>query len=393
MPASQSEAYALKGEKEFVAGDIGEVEVTAADLAGPDDPTEDELTTLRRIAAPMPWVAIAMCGVELAERASYYGCKEPFGNFIRGKLPAGGNGAGAVAPGAIGAQQSAGALGLGSVTASALTTLFSFLAYVIPIYGGIVADTKWGRFKTICVGTAVGGLAHILLVIPAIPSVIAVPKGSLAAFIISLLILAGAAGFIKPSLGPLLCDQIPVRKLTIQTTKKGERVIIDPQVTVERWLLIFYWCINVGAFFAVATSYSARFVGFWLAFLLPGILYFAMPILLVLMYKRLYKAPPQGSVLVETIRVFKYLLKDGGWGRIRKGGDEFWDRAKPSYMAARDGTVDESVVFWDDRFVDEIRQSFAACVVFMVVSCLAPSHVAFLTTLDSRLRTLFRWYR
>jgi POT family proton-dependent oligopeptide transporter len=30
--------------------------------------------------------------------------------------------------------------------------MFTFLAYVTPILGGIVADVKWGRFKTICVG-------------------------------------------------------------------------------------------------------------------------------------------------------------------------------------------------------------------------------------------------
>lgn len=28
----------------------------------------------------------------------------------------------------------------------------------------MVADTKWGRFKTIVVGTAVGAIAHVILV-------------------------------------------------------------------------------------------------------------------------------------------------------------------------------------------------------------------------------------
>lgn len=98
-----------------------------------------------------------MCFIELCERASYYGCQYIFQNFVRGALPKGGNGAGAVAPGAAGAQQAAGALGLGSVKASAIDSMFKFLSYVIPIFGGIVADTKWGRFKTICVGTGVGG--------------------------------------------------------------------------------------------------------------------------------------------------------------------------------------------------------------------------------------------
>ena len=92
----------------------------------------------------MPWTAIALCFVELAERASYYGSKKPFANFVRGALPKGGNGWGAVAKGVAGANQTAGALGLGSVAASAVTSTFTFLSYVIPIIGGIVADTKWG---------------------------------------------------------------------------------------------------------------------------------------------------------------------------------------------------------------------------------------------------------
>lgn len=44
-----------------------------------------------------------------------------------------------------------------------------FSADVLPILGGIVADTKWGRFKTICIGTAIGVIAHVLLVIAALP--------------------------------------------------------------------------------------------------------------------------------------------------------------------------------------------------------------------------------
>ena len=313
------------------------------------------------------WMAVAMCAIEFAERASYYGSTGPFNNFINNPLPVGGSGTGAVAKGAAGLEESAGALNLGSVDASALTNMFTFLAYVIPIFGAIVADTRWGRFKTICVGTAVGAIAHVLLVIPAIPAVIVHPKGSLGAFIISIVILAFAAGFIKPSLGPLLCDQSPVKAPTLSITKKGERVILDPQLTIQRYLLIFYACINIGAFFAVATEYAERDVGFWLAYLLPGILYMLMPIVLVIAYKRLYKAPPQGSVLVETIKVLRVLLSRGGWRRMAKGGDAFWDQAKPSYIAARDGELDLHVVFWDDKFVDEIRQSLNACIVFALI--------------------------
>lgn len=99
----------------------------------------------------MPWVAIAMCIVELAERASYHGTRKAFANFVRGGLPVGGNGLGAVAKGAAGANQTSGALGLGSVAASAIGSTFTFLSYVIPILGGILSDTRWGSesFSTI----------------------------------------------------------------------------------------------------------------------------------------------------------------------------------------------------------------------------------------------------
>ena len=115
----------------------GAVTVSAATAFGHDEslPTDEEMKGLRKVPAPMTWMCIAMCAIEFAERASYYGSSGPFNNFINNPLPAGGSGTGAVAKGDAGLNESAGALGLGSVDASALTNLFTFLAYVIPIFG------------------------------------------------------------------------------------------------------------------------------------------------------------------------------------------------------------------------------------------------------------------
>ncbi|BEJ11042.1 hypothetical protein CspHIS471_0104640 [Cutaneotrichosporon sp. HIS471] len=330
-------------------------------------PTEEDLKTLRRVPAAMPFVGFAMCLIELVERASYYGTSGPFNNFINNPIPPGGTSAGAVGKGIEHENDSPGALGLGSVSASAIVMMFKFLAYVIPIYGGIVADSQWGRFKTICWGTAIGGIAHIILVIPAIPQVLAVPKAALGVFIFSIIVLAFAAGFIKPSLGPLLCDQSPVKAQTIRYNKNGEKVIVDPQATVTRYLNIFYLCINVGALFQLATTYAARNIGFWLAFLIPGILYFLMPPVLWWASPRLVKLPPQGSVLPDMFAVFKVCMKDGGWKKFGHGGDAWWNKAKPSHIIERDGHLDASKVHWDDKFVEEIRQTFTACCVFLLI--------------------------
>jgi len=126
-------------------------------------------------------------------------------------------------------------------------------------------------------------------------------------------------------------------------------------------------CINIGALFGIATTYSERFVGFWLAYLEPGILYAISPLVLWWASKRLYKAPPQGSVLNEAVRVFRQACTNGGWRNLFRRNVSFWDSAKPSYIEARDGTIDLNKVVWDDLFVDEIKASIRACGIFFLI--------------------------
>lgn len=59
-------------------------------------PTEEERSTLRKISDTIPYVSYVLCVVEIAERASYYGVKTVFNNFMQFPLPEGGNGSGAV---------------------------------------------------------------------------------------------------------------------------------------------------------------------------------------------------------------------------------------------------------------------------------------------------------
>lgn len=52
-------------------------------------PTDEELRTLRKVAETLPLVSFSLCLVEFAERASYYGAKTVFSNFIQFPLPKG----------------------------------------------------------------------------------------------------------------------------------------------------------------------------------------------------------------------------------------------------------------------------------------------------------------
>lgn len=149
-------------------------------------PTEEEARTLRKVADRIPKVAYMLCIIEFAERASYYGVQTVFANFMQFPLPAGGNGAGAPP---VGTQETAGALGKGLQFSVAMGLLFLFLAYIIPIAGGWVADTKLGRFKTILIGVLVCGVSHIIMICGAIPSVLQAGH-AMAPFMISLILLA-----------------------------------------------------------------------------------------------------------------------------------------------------------------------------------------------------------
>ena len=47
------------------------------------------MRTLPRVAGGIPWITYALCLVEFAERASYYGATQVFANFLTYPLPKG----------------------------------------------------------------------------------------------------------------------------------------------------------------------------------------------------------------------------------------------------------------------------------------------------------------
>jgi POT family proton-dependent oligopeptide transporter len=103
--------------------------------------------------------AYTLALVELAERASYYGVGGVFTNFIQRPMPEGST-TGAPVDG----NGTPGALGMGLRVATALSTLFTLMAFTTPLAGGALADMRWGKLPTIAFGTVLAGVAHILSV-------------------------------------------------------------------------------------------------------------------------------------------------------------------------------------------------------------------------------------
>ncbi|KAL3418869.1 POT family protein [Phlyctema vagabunda] len=316
-----------------------------------DAPTAEEKQQLRAVAGKMPITAYLLCAVEFAERASWYGSIQVFGNFVNRPLPAGGNGAGAPAKGT---QDTAGALGKGTAVANAIKQSYQMIAYVLPILGGWLADTKTGRFKMVCYGVVIFGVAHIVLIFAAIPSVLQ-SGNAFGPFALGVYMLAVGAAAFKPNISPMLLDQNPYARSVVSTLPSGERVVIDAEATTERIMLWFYLLINIGGFFGVATSYLAKYVGFWSSFLLPTIIYMLLPPLLWWLHPRLILKPPGGSELGKVVKVVKLCFSHGGFFRIGRTG--FWERAKPTFNGRTD-------LPWDDQFVVDVQRTFQAAGIF-----------------------------
>ena len=343
-------------------------------------PTDEELHTLRRVSGKVPWTAYTVAFVELVERFSFYGTTVvctlslpsikalhstdllPVTNFIQQPLPPGS------ASGAGYSGQS-GALGKGQQASTGISTFNQFWVYSTPLMGAYVADAYLGRFNTICVALAIAIVGHVILTASATPSLLSTnSNGALGCFLIGLVIMGIGTGGFKPNISPLVAEQVPETQLTVVRSKSGEKVIVDPAVTSSRVYMYFYFFINIGALVGqIAMVYSEKYVGFYLAYLLPTLLLCICPIVMYLCRNKYKRTPPQGSVLGKATRLF-LRANQGRWSinpmtTLKNLNDgTFWENVKPSKFS---DTNRPRWMTFDDNWVEEVRRGFHACSVFL----------------------------
>lgn len=126
-----------------------------------------EREKLRRVADSIPIAAFTIVLVEFCERFAFYGLSGVFQNYLQNPLPPGGNGAGA--PASPTDPFPAGALGLGQRTATILNNSFGFLAYAFSVVGAVIADSYWGRYKTISMFCLVYVVGLIIITFTSFP--------------------------------------------------------------------------------------------------------------------------------------------------------------------------------------------------------------------------------
>lgn len=175
---------------------------------------------------------------------------------------------------------------------------------------------------------------------------------ALGGLVTAMIIIGLGTGGIKSNVSPLIAEQYTRTRPVIKTLRSGERVIVDPAVTVQRIYMIFYLCINIGSLSSIATTNLEKYVGFWSAYLLPFLM-FAVGFWTLVQGKDNYVVQsPKGSIITQC---FKAL-----WIGLVNGGN--MDAAKPSYQAMYGKRYQ---TLWTDIFVDELKQALLACKVFM----------------------------
>ncbi|GAB7353162.1 hypothetical protein MBLNU459_g3695t1 [Dothideomycetes sp. NU459] len=346
------------GEKNF----ISEKSTDSADLSSLTDgdvadyegkPTEEELNTLPRVSGALPWTTFTIAFVELCERFGYYGTTVVFVNFIQRPLPPG-------STTGAGFSGQSGALGMGQRASTALTLFNQFWSYCMPLLGAYIADEHLGRYTTIMMAIGIAIVGHIIIIISATPHVITHPDGAIACFAIGMVVLGVGTGCFKSNISPLIAEQYTETKLKVTTDKKGNRVIMDPTLTVSRIFLYFYMMINIGSLVGqIGMVYAEKYVGFWLSFTLPTILYCLCPIVLYVCRNKYARTPPTGSVLAKALKLWGLAWKSSPSRASLKDG-QFWERVKPSNVASKPVWMT-----FDDAWVDQVRRGLKACTVFL----------------------------
>ncbi|RLV94029.1 Peptide transporter PTR2 [Spathaspora sp. JA1] len=295
------------------------------------EPTDIELETLRHVSETIPLRCWLVAIVELAERFSYYGLSAPFQNYMQNTPQ----------------DSPRGILGLNQNGATALSYFFQFWCYVTPILGGWIADTYWGKYKTITFFCIIYIFGILILFVTSIPS-INTKSSALGGFVTALVVIGLATGGVKSNVSPLIADQVPIHKPTIKVLKSGERVIKDPNITIQNVFMFFYMMINVGSLSVIATTQLEHKIDFWAAYLLPFCFFFIAIFCLIFGRNYYVKTPVGDKIVSKTFRC--------AWiGMTNKFN---LDAAKPSLHPNKGYP-------WNDHFVEEVRRSFYACKVFV----------------------------
>ncbi|CAF4462076.1 unnamed protein product [Rotaria sp. Silwood2] len=127
----------------------------------------------------------------------------------------------------------------------------------------------------------------------------------------------------------------------------------------------FYWAINIGALSSIVTTNTEKYHSFWLAYLLPLIVFIGAIVVLIVGRNRYVQKPPSGSLLIRAGRVIGTAIQKR-W----RFGKQPNHRNLLDYAKETSPQVDENgrgivAVVNNNAFVDDLKKAVRSCRVFL----------------------------
>lgn len=249
---------------------------------------QPELSVNAKMPVGIPYIVVN----EAAERFSFYGMKAILTTFLVSQF---------FNPSANPDLQQ-----VAEAQANKQTHFFLSMAYLMPLLGGYIADRYWGKYQTILYVSIVYCIGHALL---------AFFDDNLTGFTLGLLLIAIGAGGIKPCVSANVGDQFDEKN----------------QHLIPKAFSLFYWSINIGAFFSqmiIPIVYGSKPENASLAFGIPGILMGIATIVFFSGRNKYRHVSPTGKNPESFLAISSYALRNPNSPNT---GNSFLDIAKNKF--------------------------------------------------------------
>jgi POT family proton-dependent oligopeptide transporter len=243
-----------------------------------------------------------------------------------------------------------GALNLGQSMATRMYCAFYIFYYATPIFFAIMADTRLGRYKTLCICAILYSLGCAVIMLTSFDLAIKAGAGLPGLVIAMILIGLGGGGF-KMIMVPFIADQYTETQPRIKVLNSGEQVIADPSLTLQYIYNTYYWVGNVGSLSWFATTFIEKYWSFFGVYFLCFLAMIIATLILFLGGGMYTNVPHDGNVLPETTKIMVCAAKNGF--------NLLW--AEPEYQFEHYGKV----VPWSKKLVGELQRGLRACRVLL----------------------------
>ncbi|KAM3082384.1 peptide transporter ptr2 [Clarireedia jacksonii] len=297
--------------------------------------TEQDIKDLTHVVDDIPFRLWIACLAGVLERFVWYGATAPLQNYIQ-------NARGGEIPGT---------LGLGQVTASNVINALMIATSLTPMLAAIIADSFLGRYRTMVFSAIIEALGATILFTTSLPAAIE-GGAALGGLIAACILLSIGSGAFSSTVVPFIADQYEETEFRIKIQKDGKKVVTSRELTITYIYNAFYWAVNIAALLAETVTLMEKYVGFWLAYLVPcGAMWLALiPVLF---------GKPYYIEIIPTVNIVPQAAKALWYGIV---GKFHMDEAKPDVQLEKH----QRTVKWEASFIEDIKTSLLTCRVLLL---------------------------